>query len=128
VPRSSASVGVRYRTRGEERRVHRFELKLSAPERMVLATAADRDGLTLAAYLVTAGLDRAEHRVAPVGAVQRETLAQLIRLAGLLSQAVSRLKPDGGPGPDLEPAAGYCMRVVRHVDEAVELIRQRMLR
>jgi hypothetical protein len=128
VPSSSASAGARYRPRGQERRDRSFHLKLSAPERMVLATAADRDGLTLAAYLVTAGLDRAEHRIAPVGAVQRETLAQLIGLAGLLSQAVSRLKPDGGPGPDLEPAAGYCMRVVRHVDEAVELIRQRRLR
>jgi hypothetical protein len=133
VPRSSASAGVRYRTRGEERRDHRFELKLSAAERTVLAIAADRAGLTIAAYLVKAGLDRAEHRTAPVGAVQREMLAELIRIAGTVSrmgtnlgQAVSRLNSDGAPGPDLEPAASYCMRVVRHVDEAAERLRRRL--
>jgi hypothetical protein len=133
VPRSSASAGVRYRTRGEERRDHRFKLKLSAAERTVLATAADRAGLTIAAYLVKAGLDRAEHRTAPVGTVQREMLAELIRIAGTvsrmgtnLSQAVSRLNSDGAPGPDLEPAASYCMRVVRHVDEAAERLRRRL--
>ena len=133
MPSSSASTGVRYRERGQERRDHRFELKLSAAERMVLAAAADRVGLTLAGYLVKAGLDVAEHRAAPVGAVQREMLAELIRIAGMvnraganLRQAVSQLSPDGAPGPDLEPAAGYCMRVVRQVDEAVELVRRRM--
>src|SRR5712691_8878199 len=38
VPSSSATAGVRYRTRGEERRDKRFELKLSAAERTVLAS------------------------------------------------------------------------------------------
>lgn len=133
MPSSSASAGVQYRTRGEERRDHRFELKLSAAERMVLATAAHRAGLTLAAYLVQAGLDRAEHRTAPVGAVQREMLAELFRLVGEvnrirtnLSQAMPRLNSDGKPGPDLESAAGYCMRVVQRVDEAAQLIRRRL--
>jgi uncharacterized protein (DUF1778 family) len=124
---------VRYRTRGGERRDQRFELKLSAAERAVLAAAANRAGLTLAAYIVQAGLDVAEHRTAPVGAVQREMLAELIRIAGMvnraganLRQAVSQLSPDGAPGPDLEPAAGYCMRVVRQVDEAAERLRRRL--
>src|SRR6516164_7216760 len=85
VPRSSASTGMRYRTRGQERRDHRYELKLSASEHIVLATAAGRDSLTLAAYLVKAGLDRAEHRTAPVGAVQREMAARLIELADFVN-------------------------------------------
>jgi len=125
---------VRYRTRGQERRDHRFELKLSAAERMVLASAANRVGLSLAAYLVRAGMDVAEHRAAPVGAVQREMLAELMRVAEMagrlgahLSQAVSRPSSDGGPGPDPGPSAAYCMRVVRHVDEAAELVRRRLL-
>jgi uncharacterized protein (DUF1778 family) len=133
VPSTSASVGVRYRTRGEERREHRFELKLSAGERAVLAAAADRAGLTLAAYLVRAGLDVAERRAAPVGAVQREMLIRLIELADLVgrigadfSQAAARFSSTGATDPDLTPTAGYCMRVVRHIDEAAELIRRRL--
>ena len=113
--------------------MHRFELKLSAAERMVLATAADRAGLTLAAYIVQAGLDRAEHRTAPVGAVRREMLARLIELTDLVgrigtsfSQAAARLNSVGAAGSDVESAAGYCMRVVRHVDEAAELVRRRL--
>ena len=130
MPRSSASTGMRYRTRGQERRDHRYELKLSASEHIVLATAAGRDSLTLAAYLVKAGLDRAEHRTAPVGAVQREMAARLIELADFvngiqtsLSQAETPPSPTGTCGPDLR----YCMRVVRHIDDAVDLIRQRRL-
>jgi len=93
-------------------------------------TAAGRDSLTLAAYLVKAGLDRAEHRTASVGAVQREMAARLIELADFvssiqtsLSQAETRAGSTGTCGPDFR----YCMRVVRHIDEAVDLIRQRRL-
>ena len=91
MPRSSASAGIRYRTRGQERRDHRYELKLSASEHTVLMTAAGRDSLTLAAYLVKAGLDRAEHRTAPVGAVQREMAARLIELADFVSSIQTSL-------------------------------------
>ena len=133
MPSSSASVGVRYRERGDERRDHRFELKLSAGERDVLAAAANRSSQTLAAYLVEAGLEKAEYRSAPVGEVQREMLFRLIELADLagrigssLNPAVSRTRSDGTPGPDLGPTASYCLRVVRHIDEAAELIRRRL--
>ena len=133
MPSSSATAGVRYRTRGEERRDHRFELKLSAAERMVLAAAAHQAGLTLAAYIVQAGMDVAEHRAAPVGAVQREMLADLYRLTRevnrvrtQLGQAVSEVNSGGAPGPDLERAVGYCMRVVQRVDEAAQLVRRRL--
>ena len=60
-------------------------------------------------------------------------LAELIRASGLvrragvnLNQAVARLNATGEPGPDLGPAAAYCTRVLRHVDEAAELIRRRL--
>ena len=133
MPRTSARAGVRYRTRGQERRDHRFELKLSDGERDVLAAAANRSGLTLAAYIVRAGLDVAEHRLAPVGAVQREMLAELIQITITLNRAGANLSQAAGspgsadrPGLDLESAAGYCMRVVRRVDEAAQLVRRRL--
>jgi uncharacterized protein (DUF1778 family) len=125
VPSSSASARVRYRTLGEEPRDHRFELKLSAAERTMLAAAADRAGRTLAAYLVKVSLDRAEHRTAHVGAAQHEMIARLIDLAEEVAGIKGSLSQSAGiPRSDLE----YCMRVVRHVDEAAELIRQRRLR
>jgi len=70
-----------------------------------------------------------------VPVMQRETLAELFRLAGLvrragvnLNQAVTRLNATGEAGPDLEPSAAYCMRTVRRVDEAAQLIIRRGLR
>jgi hypothetical protein len=93
--------------------------------------AADCDcaGLAAAAYIVQAGLDRAEHRAAPICEVQREALAELIRASGLvrrigtnLNQAVARLHATGAPGPDLGPAAAYCMRVANRLDEAASQI------
>jgi len=132
VPRSSASAGIRYRTRGQERRDHRYELKLSASEHTVLTTAAGRDHLTLAAYLVKKPGWIAPSTAPPLsGRVQREMAARLIELADFVSGIQSSLKPGGDPapaqpgpcGPDLK----YCMRVVRHIDEAVDLIRQRRL-
>jgi hypothetical protein len=124
---------VQYRTRAEERRDHRFELKLSDGERDALAAAANRSGLTLAAWLVRAGLDVAEHRMAPVGAAQREMLAELIQIAIMLNRAGATLSQAAGnlgsadtPCPNLESAAGYCMRVVRRVDDAAQLVRRRL--
>lgn len=124
---------MRYRTRGQERRDHRFELKLSDGERDVLAAAANRSGLTLAAYIVRAGLDVAEHRLAHVGAVPREMLAELIQITIMLNRAGTNLSQAAGspesadtPGLDLESAAGYCMRVVRRVDEVAQLVRRRL--
>lgn len=96
---------------------------------MVLAAAAHQAGLTLAAYIVEAGLEKAEHRTAPVGAVQREMIAELFRLVGevsLIRTNLSQAVSDGAPGPDLERTAGYCMRVVQRVDEAAQLLRRRL--
>ncbi len=74
-------------------------------------------------------MDAAEHRTAAADEVQWETLAELIRAAGLvrwagvnLNQAVARLNATGQPVPDLGPAADYCMRVVGHIDQAATRI------
>jgi hypothetical protein len=89
--------------------------------------------MALAAYLGQVGLDAAEYRAAPAGDLQRDMLLalfeanNLVRKAGVnLNQAVKRLNATGQPGPDLSPAAAYCVRVVRHVDEAAQLIQRRM--
>ncbi|MGH3236192.1 MAG: hypothetical protein ACRDOH_23630, partial [Streptosporangiaceae bacterium] len=49
--------------------------------------------------------------------------AELVRRAGTnLNQAVARLNATGQPGPDLGPAADYCLRVVERIDQAAEHI------
>jgi hypothetical protein len=100
-------------------------VKFTAAEKATLDQAAARAALSLAAYLGQAGMDAAENRAAPVGEVQREALAELIRAAELvrragvnLNQAVARLNATGQPGPDLAPAADYCIRVVGRIDQA----------
>jgi hypothetical protein len=114
-------------------RPHSVSVKLSDAEKATLQAAAERAGMGLRAYLAQAGMDAAELRAAPVSAVHREALRELMRLAGLtrrigvnFNQAVARLNATGEPGPDLEPAAAYCMRVVRQVDEAATLVRRRL--
>ncbi len=118
-----------------EPRRHKITVRLSDGELAALTAAAVRSGLSLAAFLSRAGLDAAEHRAAPVTEVQRQALAELIRAAGLvrraganLNQAVARLNATGQPGPDLGPAADYCMRVAGRVDQAATRISRRLLR
>jgi hypothetical protein len=89
--------------------------------------------MALAAYVCSAAMDAAEHRAVPVPKMQQELLTELMRVAGLvrragtnLNQAVARQNATGSPGPDLGPSAAHCTRVLRHVDEAAELIRRRL--
>jgi hypothetical protein len=83
-------------------------------------------GLAVAAYLVQAGLDAAEHRAVPVSVFQQEMLRELVRVRGMIRQAVARLDASGEPGLDLEPAVAYCMRAIRHADEAALLLSRRL--
>jgi hypothetical protein len=43
-----------------------------------------------------------------------------------LNQAVAKLNATGQPGPDLAPAAAYCVRVIAHVDQAALLVLRRL--
>ena len=61
----------------------------------------------------------------------REALVELIAAAGLvrrvgtnLNQAVARLNATGQRGDDLLPAAQFCVRVIRRLDEAAEQLRR----
>ncbi len=133
VARPPGRGGARQRPRGRERRQHAVTVKLSAAEKATLSGAAERAGMALAAWLCEAAMDAAEHRAVPVPKMQREMLAELIRVRGLvrrigvnLNQAVARLNAAGQPGPDLEPAAAYCARVLGHVDQAADQVRRRL--
>ncbi len=121
------------RTRGQDRRELRVTVRLSAAESVTLSAAAARSRLALAAYMCETAMDAAEHRAVPVPVMQRELLAELMRVAALVrragvnfNQAVTRLNATGDPGPDLGPSAAYCTRVLDHVDQAAEMIRRRL--
>jgi len=130
VPETLAEQGAR-RPRADEPRSKQVTVKLTVAEHARLLAAAGRAELALGAYLGQVGMDAAEHRAMPVATQRRELLLTLMELAGLvrraggnLNQAVARLNSTGIPGPDLEPSAKYCMRVVAKVDEAAELVRR----
>ena len=61
----------------------------------------------------------------------REALGELMAAAGLvrrigtnLNQAVAKLNATGQRGEDLLPAAQFCVRVIRRLDEAAEQVRR----
>ena len=121
------------RSRSGEPRGHKITVRLSDDELAALSAAAERSGLALAAYISKAAMDAAEHRDTGVSGVQREALAELIRAAEVvrragvnLNQAVARLQSTGHPGPDLVPAAEYCMRVVGRIDDAATQVSRRL--
>jgi hypothetical protein len=129
----SATKGGARRARGQERRSIVVPVRVGPTEKVTIEAAAARNGLALSAYIAETVLDAAEHRAAPIAAVQREILFALMFAAGQvcrigvnLNQAVARLNTTGQPGPDLEPMVAYCERVIRRVDEAAELVRRRM--
>jgi hypothetical protein len=120
------------RERGEERREHRVTVTLSPSEKAALADAARREGVALAAFIGQAAIDRAEYRAAPVGAVQRASIAELIQLSGLLcsaeallNQAIPVLLSTGAPSEDLAPAIAHIMKVLAQVDDATVLALRR---
>jgi Mobilization protein NikA len=125
------SAGAGRRSRESEPRQHKVTVRLSDAELAAVIAAADQAGLAPAAYIARAGVDAAEHRVAPIAGVQREALIELIRAAELayrmsmnLEQAVAKPNATGAPGPDPGPAVADCMQVVHRIDEAAQAIQR----
>lgn len=121
------------RSRGRVPREPAFRIKLSAAEKAAVRAAAAWVGMAPGAFAAQAVVDVAEDWVRPGPAVRRELAAELMEIAhlvgragGNLNQAVARLNATGQLGPDLEPAAAFCMRTVRRVDETVQLIRREL--
>ena len=122
-----------YRNRTNEKRQPRLRVSFTPSEWQTVSAAAARAGMAPGAYAAQAALDVAEYRTVKLSQMRREMVVALMqaaahvgRIGTSLDQAVAQLKASGTPGPDLEPAARHCARVVRVVDEAAELVRRRL--
>jgi hypothetical protein len=107
------------------------EFTLTEGEFADLDSAASLAGLSRGAYAAQAALAVARGGGSRAGVLLREALVELMTAAGLvrragtnLNQAVARLNATGQRGDDLLPAAQFCVRVIRRLDEAAEHVRR----
>jgi hypothetical protein len=117
------------RQHAPERRRHCVKVYLSTAEKTALAAAAHRDGLAPAAFIAQAATDRAEYRAAPVDAVHRAALAELIEIAGPLrraARAFAQAAASGSGDAELRSAAANCMQAVARVNRAAARLNQRL--
>jgi hypothetical protein len=103
------------------------EFTLTEAELAELDAAAGQAGLSRGAFAAGAALAAARDGAARAGVPLREALVELMAAAGLVrrvgtnfNQAVARLNATGQRGDDLLPAAQFCVRVIRRLDEAAE--------
>lgn len=123
----------RRRTPQEVPRPRLVKFFLSDTELADLDQAAGRAGLARGAFAAQAALAAARGTASPASSLAREALVELMTAAGLvrrvgtnLNQAVAKLNATGQPGADLVPAAEFCARVIRRLDEAAEQVRRRV--
>jgi hypothetical protein len=102
-------------------------------ELAALDDAADRAGLARGAFAAEAAMAAARGTSSPASSLAREALVEVMIAAGLvrragtnLNQAVAKLNATGQRGDDLFPAAEFCVRVIRRLDEAAEQLRRRV--
>jgi hypothetical protein len=128
-----ADVAGRRRSRQQAPRPRVVQFSLTDEESEQLSTAAVRAGLARGAFAAETVLAaiRGSQATAAVGSPLRDALIELMAAAGLvrrigtnLNQAVARLNATGQRGDDLLPAAQFCARVVRRLDETAEQLRQ----
>ncbi len=129
----STSARGAYRTRAAQPRQPRLHVWLTPAEWDTVTVAAAQAGMAPGAYAAQALMDRVEHRTVNLPQLRREMVVALMqaaahvgRIATSLDLAVAQLQASGTPGPELEPAARNCARVLRLVDEAAELVRRRL--
>ena len=122
---------VRRRSRQTVPRPRVVQFSLTEEEFEEISAAAARSGLARGAYAAEATLAAARGVSAMAGSPLREALVEVMSAAGLvrrvgtnLNQAVARLNATGQRGDDLLPAAQFCMRVIRRLDEAAEQLRR----
>jgi hypothetical protein len=104
---------------------------LTDEELAELDEAAGQAGLARGTFAAEVTMAAARGRPARIGTPLREALVELMSAAGLvrrvgtnLNQAVARLNATGQRGEDLLPAAQFCARVIRRLDEAAEHVRR----
>jgi hypothetical protein len=107
------------------------QFSLTEEEFAEVSQAADRLGLARGAFAAEAALAAARGTPAPAWSPAREALVEVMTAAGLvrragtnLNQAVARLNSTGQRGADLLPAAEFCVRVIRRLDETAEQLRR----
>jgi len=122
---------VRRRSRQAVSRTRVVQFSLTEEEFDEVSRAAERSGLARGAFAAETVLASARGAEARVWSPLREALAELIAAAGLvrragtnLNQAVAKLNATGQRGEDLLPAARFCVRVIRRLDEAAEQLRR----
>jgi hypothetical protein len=121
----------RRRTRQGTSRPKVVQFSLTEEEFDEVSAAAARSGLARGAFAADAALAAARGTPASAGVPVREAVVELMAAAGLvrrigtnLNQAVARLNSTGQRGEDLVPAAQFCARVTRRLDEAAEQLRR----
>ena len=122
---------MRRRSRQAAPRVRLVKFFLTDDELAELDEAAGQAGLARGAFAAEVTMAAARGRSARISAPLREALVELMSAAGLvrrvgtnLNQAVARLNATGQRSEDLLPAAQFCTRVIRRLDEAAEHVRR----
>ena len=122
---------VRRRSRQAVPRPKVVQFSLTEEEFADVSAAADRLKLARGAYAAGVVVAAARQTPSPALSPLREALTELMTAAGLvrragtnLNQAVAKLNSTGQPGADLIPAAEFCVRVIRRLDEAAEQVRR----
>ena len=126
-----ASTVRRRRSRQAVSRAKVVQFSLTEEEFEDVSAAAAQSGLARGAFAADVTLAAARGTRSRAESPVREALAELIAAAGLvrrvgtnLNQAVARLNATGQRGDDLLPAAQFCVRVIRRMDEAAEQLRR----
>jgi hypothetical protein len=119
-----ASGDVQWRSRQAVSRPRLVQFALTEEEFDEVSRAAGRSGMARGAFAAEAVLAAARGREARVRSPLREALTELIAAAGLVRRAVAKLNATGQRGDDLIPAAQFCLRVIRRLDETVEQLRR----
>ena len=90
-----------------------------------------RAGMARGAFAAEVTLAAASGAQARTASPLREVMDELMAASGLvrrigtnLNQAVAKLNATGQPSEDLLPAAEFCVRVIRRLDEAAEQVRR----
>jgi hypothetical protein len=107
------------------------QFSLTEEEFADVSAAADRLTLARGAYAAEVVLAAAREKPTVALSPLREALVELMTAAGLvrragtnLNQAVAKLNSTGQSGADLVPAAEFCVRVIRRLDDAAEQVRR----
>src|SRR5215813_2707138 len=122
---------VRRRSRQAVPRPKVVQFSLTEEEFEEVSAAAAQSGLARGAFAADVTLAAARGTQSKAGSPVREALVELIAAAGLvrrvgtnLNQAVARLNATGQRGDDLLPAAQFCVRVIRRLEETAEQLRR----